>query len=433
MTHDADAIVIGAGVIGSSVALELARGGRSVLVVDRGPAPGAGSTSSSSAVIRFSYSTLDAVLTAWEAAAMWRDWEGHLGCVDPDGMARFIRTGNLIFHTTGFGTERIEALWDDVGIRYEHLDQRALHERFPGLDIGHYFPPKRPDDPHFADDADDELTAVLEFESGFVDDPMLAARNLAFAAKQLGVRFRHHATVAGIEQEGGRVSGVRLDDGAVLRAPVVVNVAGPHSGRINQLAGVVEGMRVGHRPLRQEVFTAEAPAGLRCEDGAPVIADLDLGQYIKPQIGGTWLIGGTEPECDPMQWIDDPDTWDEYPSVDQFEATMYRAARRAPEFGIPHRPVGLAALYDASDDWVPIYDKSDLPGFFMACGTSGNQFKNAPLVGKFLRAIVDAEASGHDHDLEPVQFLGERTGRTIDLASFSRRRERALTSGTVMG
>ena len=87
MSDSTDVIVIGAGVIGSSVAFELARSGRSVTVVDKGPAPGAGSTSSSASIIRFSYSTLDAVLTAWEAAAMWRDWSGHLGSVDPDGDA----------------------------------------------------------------------------------------------------------------------------------------------------------------------------------------------------------------------------------------------------------------------------------------------------------------------------------------------------------
>ena len=93
MTDSFDAVVIGAGVIGASVAVELARGGRSVVVVDKGPSAGAGSTSSSVSIIRFSYSTIDSVLTAWEAAAMWLDWKGHLGTVDPDGMARFIRTG----------------------------------------------------------------------------------------------------------------------------------------------------------------------------------------------------------------------------------------------------------------------------------------------------------------------------------------------------
>ena len=111
---------------------------------------------------------------------------------------------------------------------------------------------------------------------------------------------------------------------------------------------------------------------------------------------------------------------------------MLRVARRAPVFGIPLRPAGLAALYDVAEDWVPIYDKSDLPGFFVACGTSGNQFKNAPLAGKFMAAIIDAEAAGRDHDVDPVGFVGPRTGRTIDLAAFSRRRDPTASSGTVM-
>jgi glycine/D-amino acid oxidase-like deaminating enzyme len=112
---------------------------------------------------------------------------------------------------------------------------------------------------------------------------------------------------------------------------------------------------------------------------------------------------------------------------------MLRFARRVPEFGIPSQPVGLAALYDTTDDWVPIYDRSSLLGFFMACGTSGNQFKNAPIAGQFMRDIVDATMSGHDHDADPLQFRGAFTGQLIDLSAFSRKREPANTSHTVMG
>ena len=432
-----DAVVIGAGVIGASVALELARGGRSVIVVDKGPSAGSGSTSSSVSIIRFSYSTIDSVLTAWEAAAMWHDWEGHLGTVDPEGMVRFVRTGMCIFNTPDANTERVRRLWDDVGIAYSIADIESLHTLLPGVDLGAYFPPKRIDDPAFADEAATELTALIELESGFIDDPMLAACNLAFAARQHGAKFRFNQQVVSIDRSGkgsaARVTGVSLAGGERITAPVVVNVGGPHSSLLNKMAGVADGMRVSNRPLRQEVFTVKAPAGLRLEDGLPAVADLDLGQYIRPQAGGTWLVGGTEAQCDELHWVEDPDNFDEYPTVDQFEISMMRLARRVPEFGVPHRPVGLAALYDVADDWVPIYDKSDLPGFFMACGTSGNQFKNAPIVGQFMRDIINAEQAGDDHDEQPVQFLGHRTGRLINLGSFSRRREKAETSGTVMG
>ena len=433
MTDSFDAVVIGAGVIGASVALELARGGRSVVVVDKGPSAGAGSTSSSVSIIRFSYSTIDSVLTAWEAAAMWLDWAGHLGTVDPDGMARFIRTGMCIFNTPDDNTERVRRLWDEVGIAYSIADVAALRELLPGVDLGAYFPPKRVDDPAFAEETAVALTALIEPESGFIDDPKLAAVNLAFAARQHDAQFRFHQTVIAIDRDGDRVSGVSLAGGERISAPVVVNVGGPHSSLINRLAGVADGMRISHRPLRQEVFTVAAPAGLRLEDGLPAVADGDLGQYIRPQPGGTWLVGGTEPKCDVLHWIDDPDDFDEYPTVDQFEISMMRLARRVPEFGVPHRPIGLAALYDVADDWVPIYDKSDLPGYFMACGTSGNQFKNAPIVGQFMRDIIDAEQAGNDHDQQPVQVVGLRTGRSINLGAFSRRREKAITSGTVMG
>ena len=154
--------MIGAGVIGASVAYELARSGRSVISVDKGPAPGAGSTSSSASIIRFSYSTLDAVLTAWESAAVWESWDEHLGAVDPDGMARFVRTGNLIFCTEGYDGSGIMALWDDIGIPYERLDANEIRERFPRLDPGRFWPPKRIDDPAFADDATGELGRVLQ-------------------------------------------------------------------------------------------------------------------------------------------------------------------------------------------------------------------------------------------------------------------------------
>jgi glycine/D-amino acid oxidase-like deaminating enzyme len=430
-----DAVVIGAGVIGSAVAFELARGGRSVAVVDKGPGPGAGSTSASLAIIRFSYSTRDSILTAWEAAQMWFDWESHLGMVDPEGMCRFVETGNLIFCTTGFDGATITPLWDEFRIPYEQLSAGELRTRFPALDIGKYYPPKRIDDPAFGDDADGEMSALYNPNSGFIDDPILAARNLAFGARQHGAEFRFHSEVVSIDRDlrTGAVAGVTLASGETISASIVVNVGGPHSSIINRIAGVADEMTIRHRALRQEVFTVPAPIGLRLEDGAPFVADLDIGQYFRPQSGGMLMVGGTEPECDELHWVDDPDTNSEYPTVEVWETYMMRLARRLPDFGVPNHPVGLAALYDASDDWVPIYDKSSLHGYFMACGTSGNQFKNAPLAGQYMRAIIDATMAGHDHDADPIQFRGAHTGELVNLGAFSRRRQKSVTSGTVMG
>ena len=65
--------------------------------------------------------------------------------------------------------------------------------------------------------------------------------------------------------------------------------------------------------------------------------------------------------------------------------------------------------------------------------TSGNQFKNAPLVGQAMRDLVDACEAGHDHDGDPVTTDCHHIGRTLDLGAFSRLRTGVATSGTVLG
>jgi sarcosine oxidase subunit beta len=90
---------------------------------------------------------------------------------------------------------------------------------------------------------------------------------------------------------------------------------------------------------------------------------------------------------------------------------------------VPNQPNGVVGLYDCSDDWIRVYDKSDLGGFYMAIGTSGNQYKNAPVVGRMMAELIDACEKGLDHDEEPFQFTMKYTGRKTDVGFFSRRRE----------
>ena len=428
-----DVVVIGAGVIGGAVALELAKAGRSVVIVDKGSAAGAGSTSASSAIIRFSYSTHDAVLMAWESASIWENWADYLGAIDPDGMAKFIRTGYLVYRTAGYDGESVRVIWDDLKIPYEILSADQLREKFPALDANSYWPPKRIDDPAFGDDAVGELSGLYDPLSGFMDDPMLAAHNLINAAKVLGAQTRFKEEVVSIDKHGSQVTGVTLASGERIEAAIVVNAAGPHASKINKIAGVLDEMNIRHRPLRQEVYVAPAPSGFKLEDNVPVVADLDTGIYFRPHLGGTINLGGTEPACDDLHWIDDADDWREETTVEIWETMMLRLARRMPDFGVPVSPSGIGALYDATDDWVPIYDRSSLDGFYMACGTSGNQFKNAPMAATFIRLIIEAAEAGRNHDDDPISYIGPRSGRAINIGAFSRLREVQNTSGTVMG
>jgi glycine/D-amino acid oxidase-like deaminating enzyme len=423
MSVTADVVIVGAGVIGSSIAFELAKSGRSVVVVDKASGPGQGSTSASSAVIRFNYSTWDGVALSWESKHCWEKWADHLEGVDDAGMARFHRVGKAFLDVDIAPLVRVLEMFERAAIPYELWDAEELASRIPGLDPGRFWPPKRIDDPAFWEDSPRRLGALWTPDAGFVDDPALSAVNLANSAKRRGARLLFGRQVTAVLGDGA-VSGVQLDDGTTVSAPVVVNAAGPWSARLNELAGVGSGWSVSVRPMRQEVHHVPAPAGYNADSLGPCVADLDLGIYLRGTPGDGLLIGGTEPECDELQWVDDPDAINPNPTQHVYEAQVTRAARRFPELGVPGKAVGIAGVYDVTDDWTPIYDSTEREGFYVAIGTSGNQFKNAPMVGRLMRAVIDGEPS----------VLGEHTGLEIGLSSFSRTRPRnADSTGTVMG
>lgn len=435
MPRTADAIVVGAGVIGSSIALQLARAGVAVTVVDRASGPGYGSTSASSAVVRFTYSTFSGVAAAWESKHSWEHWIDHLGFADDAGLARFVRTGMISLDAPVAPRARYTDLFDEARVTYEEWDAEELARRLPEMDPGRYWPPKPVGEDAFFAPAEGTLGCLYTPDAGYVDDPQLAAHNLATAAEHRGARFMFGHAVTGVFQQAGRVAGVTLANGSRIQGPIVVNAAGPWSAALNRLAGVGADFTVGIGPLRQEVHHVPAPTGYSL-DGTPgpAIADLDLGTYMRPAVGGNLLVGGTEPACDPLQWLDDPDDSNELVTAALFEAQVTRAARRLPGLGVPTTPRGVAGVYDVADDWTPIYDRTDLDGFYVAIGTSGNQFKNAPLVGSFLTAVIQAVESGHDHDGEPVCYPCPYTGNVVDLGTFSRRRRlNADSSRTVMG
>ena len=100
-----------------------------------------------------------------------------------------------------------------------------------------------------------------------------------------------------------------------------------------------------------------------------------------------------------------------------------RYGQRVPSLGIPSQTRGVVDLYDASTDWIPIYDRTDLDGFYVAIGTSGNQYKNAGVAGHCMAELITAVEAGHDHDTDPIKVIGRYTGLEMDLGFYSRNRE----------
>ncbi len=426
----AKAIVIGAGVIGCSIAFEMAAKGYEVIAVDKAQGPGQGSTSASSAVVRFNYSTFDAVALAWESFHCWKNWPEHLD-KKQERYSKMIDVGVVMLDAPVISGEKTSQLFDAVGIPYEVWNSTDLSKNVTGIDAGKYWPPKKLDDDEFWEDAKEPLGAIFTPNGGYIDDPLLATENLAQAALSAGVKFRFKSKVTAILKEGNKVTGVEVDGNEKILADIVINAGGPWSNRINELAGVGQDFTILVRPMRQEVHQINTPMNLI---PGPIVGDLDLGTYMRSTPTGSTLIGGTEPECDGLDWVDDVEAVNLNRTKELFEAQVTRAARRFPSLKIPNSPSGIAGIYDVAADWTPIYDRTELDGFFVAIGTSGNQFKNAPMVGKLMTELIDAVRAGRDHDVDPVKVRAERTGNEISLGAFSRKRLfNADNTGTVMG
>jgi sarcosine oxidase subunit beta len=418
-------VIIGAGVIGANIAFELAKKGYRTINVDKLPAAGFGPTSSSCAIVRAHYSSLAGVTMAYENFFHWQAWGDYLE-LEPDerGLAKFIQCGTVLLKSSSGHHEKVLHHYRKVGIEFEDWDTETLRERVPYYDTRSFWPPRRPGDDEFWKEPSVELEgAIFTPGSGYVNDPQLASYNLQRASEARGCDFVFNVAVTGIRRSKGRVRGVALSSGEAIDAPVVVNVAGPHSFLVNRMADVEGGMNVKTRALRHEVHVVPAPEGIDFEGTGHQTSDGDQAIYFRPESGNNILVGSEDPPCDPQVWVENPDSYDRHVTEAQWEAQVCRLARRMPAVRIPLMKRGLVDLYDVSDDWIPIYDRSDLDGFYMAVGTSGNQFKNASVVGHLMAELIDACENGRDHDADPVTIAGRHTGQPLNAGFYSRRRE----------
>ncbi len=430
-----DAVIIGAGIIGANLAFEMSKAGYKTLNVDKLPAAGYGSTANSCAIVRTHYSTWSGVVMAYEGFHYWMEWQDYLEVEDERGAAGFVQCGAVYVGGESRYTEKVLPLFDQIGIEYEVWDVDKLVKRLPGVDTGQHSPPKRPEDDAFWEEPAKQITsAVYTPIAGYITDPQLATHNLQRAAEAKGGQFIFGVEVTGIRIEDGRVAGVELSDATTVDAPIVVNVAGPHSFVINEMAGVADKMAIKTRALRHEVHHVPSPEGIDFEKDGMLVGDDDLGTYFRPEVGNHILVGSQDPDCDPQIWVEDPDDFDRNISAAQWQAQVLRLARRLPALGVPGDKKGVVDLYDVSDDWIPVYDKSDLPGFYMAIGTSGNQFKNSHIAAYCLTKLIQAVEAGHDHDRDPVRVRMPHIGLDLDLSVFSRNREvNADSSFSVLG
>ncbi len=423
MDNKYDAIIIGAGIIGCCTAFELSKKGYKTLNIDKESGAGEGSTSNSCGNIRFYYSTRDGVALAYESAWYWHNWREYLEMDDEQDIAQFHNTGSVFIKNQVLDWPKIKKHFDEVGVKYEEWDLATIKAKIPMGDFHSFYPPKTPDDPHFYDESTEFLEgACYTPESGYVGDPAFSTRNVEDASRAKGAKFLYNKRVTGIRQQNNRVLGVSLEDGTQIDAPIVINVSGPHSFQVTEMAGQSDNNSIKTRALRHEVHVVPPPKGVKPLEGGYHTNDADIGAYYRPEAGNMLLTGSVDPACDPKEFVD-PDNFNREVTTEQWNAQVYRLARRIPELPIPNTPMGVVDLYDVSDDWLPIYDKSDLGGYYQAIGSSGNQYKTAPVAGAMMAEIIQRVEDGYDHDAQPLEYKLPHLGITIATSAFHRNRK----------
>jgi sarcosine oxidase subunit beta len=168
-----DAIIIGSGIIGNSIAYELALKGYKTLSIDKLGGSGFGSTAGSCAIIRLYYSSPEGVALAREGYYYWLDWPKYLKTIDPDGMAYYKNTGAMVYKSEqNKNLAPVMESLDALGVGYLELTPEDMKQYIPNPDFRSFHPQKRMDDHDFGEPTRESINgAVYVPESGNVSDP----------------------------------------------------------------------------------------------------------------------------------------------------------------------------------------------------------------------------------------------------------------------
>ena len=369
MTKTAEAVVIGGGVMGTSILYNLAaRGVKGAVLLERDTL-GSGSTGRSSGAIRMHYSTEVNARLAWESIQIFKNFREMVG----GGDAGWVRTGYMIF----VPQESIEALQQNiamqrsVGISTRIVSREEARELAPAfhLDEGEAF--------------------AWEPESGH-GDPSGTALAYATRARELEAQVVLGSPALAMEVSHGRVTAV-VTERERYETPIAVVATGPWSSRFLGRLGI-------ELPLlatRHEVFLLRRSMDrVPSHPGGGDMANLI---YFRPEGSDLTLVGNGNREEEA-----DPDAYNPHASMDFVQDIWPRLARRIPGMADARFFTGYAGLYTTTPDLHPVIGGVDgIEGLYVCTGFSGHGFKLSPAVG-----IVVAE------------LILEGRARTVDISSL---------------
>ena len=385
MTAAHDAIVIGAGVIGASIAYHLAAfGARNVVVLDRGLV-GSGTSSQSSGILRTHYSVPENVELARRSWQVFDSFAAYLD--DDEASAGLVKCGYLIAAPEG---PKLAPLRDALaaqqaqGIAVQLLSAQEAALRLPICRF------------------DDAALIGFEPEAGFAD-AYLVATGFARAARRRGVRIVEGVEVERLVLEGGRVVGVDTLRGRFAGA-TVVSAQNIWARDIERWTGI-------ETPVRAERHGVLALAGPEPYTFAmPAYKDLGSpGMLYCRSYGGTQMLVS---EGGAGETLAEPDNEQGDIPVDDVLRVGAQVAERFPSFVDAGLASSWTGVYDVTPDWNPVLGRlPDIAGLVVAYGFSGHGFKLSPAVGR----VLAQEVLGLPTDVSLVPYGLERfrSGRLL--------------------
>jgi sarcosine oxidase, subunit beta len=352
----AEVVIIGGGIVGSSIAYHLtAAGCGNVLVIERETAQGKGSTGKSMGGVRAQFSTPVNIQMSLYSIPFYASFEERLG--HPSGY----RPQGYLFCATD---ERHMAY-----LRTNYAKQVAMGLKavrlISGDEICRMFPQLR---------GDDIVGGSFCPTDGFVD-PYSAMIGMMTSAADHGAKLWKNADVIGIQRDAQGVAGVETTKGTVSTRKVV-NCAGAWAAGIASMVGV----DLPVEPLRRMLVPTE-PFD-QFPHSAPMIIDMSNGFHFRPE-GLGFLLAWNDPEEKPGYKTDFDPAF--------IEKILTRAAERVPVFeNLAVNPKrAWAGLYEMTPDHHPILGTAPgVPGFFLANGFSGHGVMHAPATGKILSDLI---------------------------------------------
>ncbi|OZU90492.1 FAD-dependent oxidoreductase [Virgibacillus indicus] len=373
MSYKSDIIIVGGGVIGSSVAYNLLNDGYTgeVTVFEKDSIYEFSSTPRSAGGIRQLFTTAINIQISRYSLKKYETFPNDMA-IDKEKTEIDFKQRGYLFLSQNETIEQLKkqcTLQQSYGVPSELLTKEELLSIIPELNI------------------DDLNGGLYCSEDGYLD-PYSVMQGYVRKAKQLGANYVYEE-IDTILESGGNISGVKLTNGEIYEAPIVVNCAGPWAPALSEKMG----LPIPVIPLKRQIIQFDIAEEL--EKDLPLTVD-PTGVYFRHE--GTSLIAGFSEAVKPG--IDF--RWKRSFFMEQLWPIL---GHRIPNFERAKIVSGWAGMYSHNtvDQNAIIGDHPEVQGYYLACGFSGHGMQQAPAVGKGLSELIRI-GKYETLDLSPLRF-----------------------------